>query len=182
MTAAANTYRLTLIRHAKSSWKYPKISDIDRPLNKRGRRDALLMANRLAERGFSPDQVFCSPALRTLRTIEAIIDTAHLDYTRLTIVPALYMAEAEEMGRLINSCNSRLSWIALVGHNPGITALANALSAQALVNVPTLGVVDVTFATSSWIKIGKNHLVDFIFDYPKKSLVQSATNEHHFQR
>jgi phosphohistidine phosphatase len=53
---------LTLIRHAKSSWKYPDLADYDRPLNKRGRRDAAMMAERLAARGFGPQRILTSPA------------------------------------------------------------------------------------------------------------------------
>ena len=170
MSAQPKTCHLTLIRHAKSSWKYAKLNDIDRPLNKRGRRDAPLMANRMAQRGFRPTQILCSPALRTLRTIEVIIHAARLDYKRLTIEPRLYMADAEEMAVLIRALNPGLGWVALVGHNPGLTTLANALSGQAIANVPTCGVVSMKFSARGWSDIESRHLVDFLFDYPKNSV------------
>ena len=65
---------LTLIRHAKSSWKDESLLDLDRPLNKRGRRDAPMMGKRLAERESCADLMISSPAARALATAEAIAE------------------------------------------------------------------------------------------------------------
>ncbi|MEZ4485136.1 MAG: histidine phosphatase family protein [Syntrophotaleaceae bacterium] len=67
--------RLTLLRHAKSSWHDPDLNDFARPLNKRGLHDAPLMGQRLANRNFQPDWVLASPAVRTRQTIETVSGT-----------------------------------------------------------------------------------------------------------
>ncbi len=63
---------LFLIRHAKSSWDHAELSDFDRPLNKRGKRDAPMMGRRLAKRGVNPDLILSSPAKRALKTARII--------------------------------------------------------------------------------------------------------------
>ena len=59
---------LTIVRHAKSSWKDRGLSDRERPLNKRGERDAPIMAKRVAETGIRPSQIISSPAVRAWTT------------------------------------------------------------------------------------------------------------------
>ena len=63
---------VTLVRHAKSSWKDPSLSDRDRPLNKRGKNNAPIMAERFLNRGLLPNRIITSPALRALTTARAI--------------------------------------------------------------------------------------------------------------
>jgi phosphohistidine phosphatase len=66
--------RLMLMRHAKSSWDQPDLPDFDRPLNKRGKRDAPLMARRLCELGEKPDLILSSPAERAIRTAMVVAE------------------------------------------------------------------------------------------------------------
>lgn len=66
--------RLTLVRHAKSSWKDPSLDDFDRPLNQRGERDAPVMGRRLKARGARPSLILTSPAKRAKRTARLIAE------------------------------------------------------------------------------------------------------------
>lgn len=159
--------RLTLIRHAKSSWKFERLHDIDRPLNKRGRNDALMMARRLAERQFQPQHMFTSSALRALRTAEAVGEAIQLPPTYMTVDRALYHADAADLLKYIYRMSSPYQWVALVGHNPDMTILANRLGRQDIANIPTCGVVDLTFAASAWKDIAAVEPEQFTFDYPK---------------
>ena len=159
---------LTLIRHAKSSWNDPDLPDIERPLNARGRTDAPKMGRRLAATGFRPDLVLSSPAKRARRTAKAIVRELQ-DGVTLSIEPALYLAEPDEMLALIRQLGASLSHVALVGHNPGLTDLARVLGASSIDNVPTGGVVRFELDVDDWRDVvpAKVRLIDF--DYPKKA-------------
>ena len=159
---------LTLIRHAKSSWKYPGLDDIDRPLNRRGNRDAPLMGDVLGARGCRPEAVFTSPALRALRTAQAI--AAGIQYPQQAIVldGRLYHADTDDLLDVVKSTDESLAWIACVGHNPGLTDLANYLGRQRVDNVPTAGVVEIRFGCDRWDDIDRIEPKNVDFDYPKQ--------------
>ena len=159
---------LTLIRHAKSSWKYPGLDDMDRPLNRRGGRDAPLMGNILAGRGCSPDAVFTSPALRAVRTAEMIATAIQYPQQQIMLDNRLYHADAEDLLDVVKSMDDLLGWVACVGHNPGMTDLANQLGRQRFDNVPTCGVVEIRFAADRWIDIHRGEPNSVDFEFPKK--------------
>ena len=115
---------LILLRHAKSSWKDPYLSDHDRPLNKRGKRDAPLMA-RVYKRHFStPDLIMCSSSERTKATANAFIQELGVGIEKLEYERDLYHADAFEMLRIISLVDSGVNTLLVIGHNPGITILA----------------------------------------------------------
>jgi phosphohistidine phosphatase len=163
---------LTLIRHAKSSWKYPGLADYDRPLNKRGRRDAAMMAARLAARGFAPQRILTSPALRALRTAEVMAAAIDLSSQRIEMTPLIYEASVQDLLQLIRDLAPDETWIALVGHNPELTILAGRLSVQSIENVPTCGVVESQFKTDRWQQVGADGVTAsrFDVDFPKNRL------------
>ncbi|MBE3637394.1 SixA phosphatase family protein [Mangrovicoccus algicola] len=117
---------LILIRHAKSDWSHDSLDDHARPLNARGRAAAPLIGRDLAARGLVPDQVLCSSALRTRQTWEAI--AAELaGPAEADIRPALYHAQPEAMMDLLRRATGQV--VAMIGHNPGIGALAHQILA-----------------------------------------------------
>ena len=65
---------LYLARHAKSSWKYPDLDDFERPLNKRGRRNAPFMGKILKNLKVTPDLITSSPANRAAMTARIMAD------------------------------------------------------------------------------------------------------------
>jgi phosphohistidine phosphatase len=158
---------LTLIRHAKSSRDYPGLDDIDRPLNARGRSDAPLMARVLAGRNFAPDRLYSSPALRALRTAQAV--AAAIDYAEGHIVldSRWYQLEADGLLSVLQALEPPLEWVACVGHNPALTDLVNLLSPRRLENIPTCGIVELRFDTDSWHQLGRIHADRMLLDLPK---------------
>ncbi len=136
--------RLTVIRHAKSSWSHPELSDHDRPLNKRGRRDAPRMGERLRDRGFDADAILTSTAVRARLTAEAIAEACGLA-DRVRAKHALYHAEPEAVIELVDAVASEraLQHVAVVGHNPGFTELVVWLTGADLDNLPTCGVATI---------------------------------------
>jgi phosphohistidine phosphatase len=161
---------LTLIRHAKSSWKDPSLPDWDRPLNNRGRRDAPMMGERLAGREAYADLMISSSAVRAVMTTEAIAEEIEYPADEIVVDERLYGADEFEILQVIQGLDDAWERVMLVGHNPGLTDLVNALSPTGIDNLPTCGIVELTYDTESWALIGRIDPVAVDFDYPKKGL------------
>lgn len=155
---------LLLVRHAKSSWKHPELDDIDRPLNRRGQRDAPEMGRRLRERLLIPDLMVSSPAVRARTTAELMAET--IGYSaEILIVDDLYAAAPRDVLDVVSALPDGCATAMVVGHNPTMTDLANRFTDQEIDNVPTCGIL--TVEASSWPDIRQGRLLDF--DYPKRS-------------
>ncbi len=160
---------LYLVRHAKSSWKFPELADFDRPLNQRGQRDAPQMGDRLRQQEITPDLILCSPAQRTRQTVQAIAQALAYDASHIRYEPTLYHATHLASLALLPSVSDQVRTLMMVGHNPGLTDLANCLTSHHIDNVVTAGVVAIRFAVPSWSKIQRNQQGEFLwYDYPKR--------------
>lgn len=160
--------RLLLCRHAKSSWKDITLEDIDRPLNKRGKRDAPEMAKRLNSQGIRPDMIVSSPARRARKTARQIAKITGLGKKNVILLEKIYAASPRELVEIINTFDDAAAVVLMVGHNPEITILANALSDLDIDNVPTCGIVTLDFKVASWKEVGKSKGTLVFFDYPRK--------------
>jgi len=158
---------LTLIRHAKSSWDHPGLEDIDRPLNPRGRKDAPLMGSVLARQGFAPQRFISSPALRALRTAEAIVAALGRPASAITLDDRWYRFDAAGLLEVLRSLSPKLRWVACVGHNPALTDLARGLGAQDLDNLPTGAAAQLHFETDDWQRIGVVKACQVKIDRPR---------------
>jgi len=119
------TRRLILLRHAKSDW--PDVPDRDRPLAKRGRRDAPRIGRWLRDHGYLPDVVICSTALRTQQTWELV--APELDGSpSVRFEPRAYAASALTLRYLVQELPSRCRAALLIAHNPGLSELAASLA------------------------------------------------------
>lgn len=159
---------LTIIRHAKSSWKDPELKDFERPLNKRGKRDAPLAGKRLKEYNISFDLIVTSPAKRALTTAKVI--AVEIGYPKKNLIAnqRIYMADVEDLIQVLRKVDNSCKHVAIVGHNPDLTDLANELTGETIENIPTCGIVHAKFNIKAWRDLdeGKGKLV--LFDYPKK--------------
>ncbi len=162
--------RLYLVRHAKSSWKDATLEDFDRPLNKRGQRDAPFMGKRLKFYKVSPDLIMSSPAKRAAKTAKVIAEEIGFPKKQIVYEDAIYEAGVKSLLRVIREINDSASQVLLFGHNPGLTMLAEYLSDAVIDNIPTCGVFCLDFNVTSWenVEEGKGTIV--FFDYPKKHL------------
>jgi phosphohistidine phosphatase len=158
---------LTLIRHAKSSWDQPGLDDIDRPLNPRGRHDAPLMGSVLARRGFAPDRFFTSPALRALRTAQAIAAALGRPASWIRLDDRWYHRQSKGLLDVLRSLAPELQWVACVGHNPALTELVNRLAGKKVDNVPTAGIVQLHFEIDQWTQLGQVRALRMEIDFPK---------------
>ncbi len=139
---------LLLMRHAKSSWKHLELSDYDRPLNKRGKRDAPRMGRLLQQQGLTPDVILSSPALRARDT--ATIVAKYCRYKGKTaLIRSLYMADPAEYLKDLHNLSDDFQRALIVGHNPGIAELVEILTTQ-VVEIPTSAIVNVKLPIKRW--------------------------------
>ncbi len=150
------TKRLILTRHAKSSWDDPAMSDHDRPLNARGRGAAADVGAWLASRGYLPDEVLCSDAVRTRETWERIAHAFGAE-PKVTMKPALYHAGAEVILAVLRHATG--DTVMMVGHNPGIADFAERIVAQSPAHAhfrryPSGATLVASFEVDNWDEVG----------------------------
>lgn len=148
--------RLILTRHAKSSWDDPGMADHDRPLNDRGKAAAADLGIWLASRGYVPDEVLCSDALRTRKTWSGIAP-ALPGTPVLELKPALYHAGPDVMLAVLR--HAKGDTVMMIGHNPGIAEFAQRLVARApssgdFSRYPTGATLVCDFAVEAWADLG----------------------------
>ena len=162
--------RLTLVRHAKSDWSLPGQQDWDRPLNKRGQRDAPEMARRLRSRRLRPDLVLTSPAVRAITTATIMTRELGVSAQKVQQDERLYLASPKDMLAVIRELGERARHLMVVGHNPGITEFADRISSEREVdNLPTCAVYSLQFEIAAWSELEWDTGVDAELDYPKRS-------------
>lgn len=159
---------LYLIRHAKSEWGNPLLSDFDRPLNKRGKKNAPFMGNVLAKAHILPDLILSSPAVRARMTAIEIAEKVGYKTDSIVYNETLYEADYTAIERVLQSIPSTQKTVFLIGHNPGLTEFAQYINGYFIENIPTCGVVCMKLQKDDWNSIGKNSAQFISFDYPKK--------------
>jgi len=137
---------LILIRHAKSKWDDATLSDRERSLSKRGKRDAPVMGQLLKEKNLSPDRILSSPAKRALKTAKLIAEAIGYPKKQIDIREEIYMQGLEALLELVSKLDDDWNRVYLTGHNPELTELANRLTGADIENVPTCGIVSVEFS------------------------------------
>ena len=158
---------LILIRHAKSSWSNPLLEDFERPLNKRGAKNAPFMAKILKQKELNPDLIISSPSKRTKDTLDFFIK--EFDYKREIIFEeSIYEAPYINILKVIKNIDDKHKTIFLFGHNPGLNDLADFLLGRFEENIPTCGVLKIDFDTNYWKNISKDNSKLIFFNFPKK--------------
>jgi len=159
---------LTLVRHAKSSWKDNSLADRDRPLNKRGKRDAPEMGRRIAAAGIRPSLIVSSPAVRAWTTAKIIANEIGYPREFLQRDNGLYLASVNGILDVIVAQDPGFNNLMLVGHNPGFTDFANYLVPGLTNNMPTASVVSVELDSEDWSLYDKPAAELLFYDFPKK--------------
>ncbi|NNC64610.1 MAG: histidine phosphatase family protein [Gammaproteobacteria bacterium] len=169
--------RLTLVRHAKSSWANPGTPDRDRQLAARGERDSRKMGRRLVARKARPSLILSSPAVRAHETAKAIAAALKYPSEFLQLESEIYLATSEEITDLVRLQRDDFSDLMIVGHNPGLTDLVNELLPEfQLENLPTGGVVAIDLDAEHWSKILEKPAELVYYDYPKNPEVLVIEN------
>jgi phosphohistidine phosphatase len=160
--------RLYLLRHAKSSWKDPGLTDHDRPLAGRGRRAAAAIGRHLRAQGIEPELILCSTARRARETLERIEPA--LATAAIRIEPELYGASAGALLERLRAVADDVDSVMVIGHNPGLQRLALDLARPAPAvreldaKYPTAALATLAFADPTWqaLERGTAELAEFV--------------------
>ncbi len=159
---------LLLMRHAKSSWKFAELADHDRPLSKRGKRDAPRMGEFLREQGLIPDLIISSTAKRARKTAQAVAEQMESGVA-LQLVRELYFGTAQSWLQLLQSCDPSVESVLLVGHNPGMEQFLESLTCD-YESLPTAAVAWVELPIESWGELSEHIAARLVHVWRPKEL------------
>ncbi|HNP65649.1 MAG TPA: histidine phosphatase family protein [Woeseiaceae bacterium] len=158
---------LTLVRHAKSSWEDSSLSDRERPLNRRGERDAPEIGRRIGGHGIRPSLIISSPAVRAWETARIIAREINYPIEFLQRENTLYLASLDTLLDTVVAQDEGFNNLMLVGHNPGLTEFANFLVPGICDNLPTAGIFSVEVESDDWSLYTRPVTRLAVYDYPK---------------
>lgn len=159
---------LYAIRHAKSSWDEPGLSDLDRPLNSRGLRDAPFMAKLLYGKDIQIDRIISSPAKRALETAEFFAKQWKIPVSQIAIERSIYEASSSRILEIARSLSNDWETVFFFGHNPTFTAFINMFSKEYLANLPTCGIARIEVNTADWSGMSEKNTSLAELYYPKQ--------------
>jgi phosphohistidine phosphatase len=142
---------LLLMRHAKSSWKHTELKDFDRPLNKRGEKDAPRMGRLLMDQELLPQLILSSPAVRARETVEAFIKASGAS-AEVKYFDSFYLAEPSVYIDIAKTLPDDLERVMLVGHNPGLEGVVQVLSRQ-VESLPTAAIAHIVLPIHQWSEL-----------------------------
>lgn len=157
--------QLLLIRHGKSDWDYPGLSDHDRPLNDRGRRDCPRMAEALRSRGIEPGAIVTSTAVRAATTAESIAQGLGFDPAAIVRRSELYLAPPAVILRVIQGLDESVGTALVFGHNPGMHETVERLcEGEGIDDFPTLAIARIDLEVEHWgsVEWGSGLLIERI--------------------
>lgn len=142
---------LLLLRHAKSSWKEEGLADHDRPLNKRGKRDAPRMGKLLRKEGLIPDVIVTSTAKRARKTARMVAESSGYS-GKIVKSETLYQAGSERFSMVLSALPEEVERVMLVGHNPDLEEFLETLIGESR-GMPTAALAEIRLNIDSWKKL-----------------------------
>jgi phosphohistidine phosphatase len=139
---------ILILRHAKSSWSNPGLADIDRPLNKRGKRDAPRMGALINEHDIVPDLILSSPARRARKTAQAVSKNCSYD-GEIDTVPDFYPGDPYTFIETLMLLPEEYQSVMIVAHNPGLEGLLYVLTGESA-RMPTSALAQVELPLDTW--------------------------------
>lgn len=158
---------LYLVRHAKSSWADPSLTDFERPLNDRGRKNAPEVATYLVNKGIIVNHFVSSPATRAITTARIFADKMGFPRKNIQIEAGIYNASKQELIDIIKQLDNKHNSIALFGHDTSITVATEELSNQRFLHFPTCGVAGIRLNVNQWADVTEGCGDLLFFYFPK---------------
>ena len=154
---------LYIVRHAKSSWEYEGVEDIDRPLKKRGIKDAHLMSKFLSKKVSKPDVFVSSSANRALHTAVIFCENFSYPLANLKIKRQLYSFSDGYLVKTVKALDDSFSSAIIFSHDHGINTFVNKFGSKPIAHVTTCGIIAIEFDEKHWknIKKGKTVMTEF---------------------
>ena len=170
--------RIVLVRHATAVDVGPKGSDFHRRLRKRGRREAAIMADRVATTLGKPDLIVTSPADRALETAQAFAERLGITTEAMIVREQLYGGLLpDEFLRIVVELEDANDTVMIVGHDPSFTEFAGYMAADFKESIPKAGVVAIDFDVKSWAAVAPGDGTLAVFEKPPATEVQKRIEE-----
>ena len=164
--------RLSILRHAKSSWDDANLEDLNRPLNNRGRKSARRIGREFKRRGVHFDLVLASPAARVRETIDGLREELEIN-AEIRFEAALYLAAGAALMRTVRQIPEAFRAPLLVGHNPGLQQFILELTGadrhgwrdRVIEKLPTAAFVQIELAALHWREVtdGNGYISELMF-------------------
>jgi phosphohistidine phosphatase len=158
---------LYIVRHAKSSWKYPELADDERPLLEKGKKRTKRIIDYLEEQNISVDYIISSHATRALDTAKILAHALNYPVDDIKVDHEVYYADGDKLFNQFYDLPERHDSVMLVGHNPAMTNFANNFLSTPIDWLPTSGVICIDFDTDRWEKIPVAKRTTRFVVYPK---------------
>jgi len=146
--------RLILLRHAKSSWDNPGLTDHDRPLAKRGILDAPKIGKFLESNNIIPELIICSTALRAKETLNLVYNEIKKN-VKIIFNESIYNSNSNELVNLISGTDNDITKLMIIGHNPDLEYLVEILTDKDFpyTKYSTAGLAIIDFSIDNWLSI-----------------------------
>jgi phosphohistidine phosphatase len=139
------------MRHAKSSWKHHDLEDIQRPLNKRGKKDAPMMGKLMRDKELVPQKILSSTAERARETVEAFVEASGYEGD-VSFLDSFYLAEPQVYINELHNLSDQIERVMVVGHNPGLEGVVQILSDQ-VESLPTAAIAYIVLPIQNWSEL-----------------------------
>ena len=159
---------LLLMRHAKSSWKDDGLSDHDRPLKKRGRKDTKRMVNILEKNDLFPHMILSSSAARAIETVNIIVENLGYE-NEILVLDSLYMGEPDDFVEALQNLDNDIDIVMIVAHNPGIEAYLQIIDGE-IEAMPTGALGHLVLGIDDWREVNFDTMGDLLGFWTPKSL------------
>lgn len=163
---------LLLMRHGKSSWKDETLEDFERPLKKRGRKNAKKIAKVIAENGLNPDIIIASSATRARETVGVVVEVLGFE-NRIVFSDELYMGEPSDIVDALKNLNDDYNSVLIVGHNPGLEAYLQIVDGE-IEALPTAGLGQLVLVLDRWEDLSFDTMGDLVGFWTPKSLSEDS--------
>jgi phosphohistidine phosphatase len=142
-----------IVRHAKSSWNHPDLSDEERPLLEKGKKRTKKVIDSLLEKNISVDYIISSPAVRAYETAKILAHALKYPLENIRQDPHVYFADGDSLFSQFYDIPDTFESLMIVGHNPALTDFVNHFMKPRIDNLPTSGLVCINFDTDHWDKV-----------------------------
>jgi phosphohistidine phosphatase len=159
---------LLLMRHAKSSWKDPDLTDHERPLKKRGRKDTKHIAKVMEKKDLFPHLILSSSARRAVETVEVLVDALGYE-NEIIYSEALYMGEPGDFIEALKTLDNDFEIVMVVAHNPGLEAYVQIIDGE-IEAMPTAALAHLVLSLEDWQEISFETMGELIGYWTPKTI------------
>ena len=159
---------LYIVRHAKSSWDFTELPDIERPITEKGIFNTKKIVTELNNKNIRLDLIICSHSKRTYETAKLLATGLNYTIEKIVVSKAIYRVDTDDIFNLIFGVKDNVDSLMIVGHNPTLTQFANIFLEEKIELLPTSGIISINFEADNWNDIiNVPHKINFTI-FPKQ--------------